>query len=75
MTALGGAVPTFWSRASHELTGYFYQGALSYQTTSMLLSEHAGTHLDAPYHFDERGPAIEASCPCRACSPAPASST
>jgi len=52
-------VPTFWNRASHELTGYFYQGALSYQTTSMLLSEHAGTHLDAPYHFDERGPAID----------------
>jgi kynurenine formamidase len=60
MTALGGAVPTFWSRASHELTGFFYRGELSYQTTSMLLSEHAGTHLDAPYHFDPNGAAIEA---------------
>ena len=25
----------------------------------MLLSEHAGTHLDAPYHFDEAGLAVE----------------
>ena len=59
MTALGGAVPTFWSRASHELTEHFYQAPLSYQTTAMLLSEHAGTHLDAPYHFDEAGLAVE----------------
>jgi kynurenine formamidase len=59
MSALGGAVPTFWNRASHELTGFFYEGALSYQTTSMLLSEHAGTHLDAPYHFDPQGRPIE----------------
>jgi len=60
MTALGGAVPTFWSRASHELTAFFYKNALSYQTTSMLLSEHAGTHIDSPYHFDPDGAAIEA---------------
>ena len=59
MSALGGAIPTFWTRANHEITGYFYQGALSYQTTSLFLSEHAGTHLDAPYHFDEQGLAIE----------------
>ena len=60
MTALGGAVPTFWTRASHELTSFFYKDELSYQTTSMLLSEHAGTHIDAPYHFDPDGAAIEA---------------
>jgi arylformamidase len=60
MTALGGAVPTYWSRASHELTAFFYRNELSYQTTSMLLSEHAGTHIDSPYHFDPDGVAIEA---------------
>jgi arylformamidase len=60
MTALGGAVPTFWARASHELTAFFYRNELSYQTTSMLLSEHAGTHIDSPYHFDPDGAAIEA---------------
>ena len=58
MSALGGAVPTTWTRADHDLTGFFYNGELSYQTTSMFLSEHAGTHLDAPYHFDEQGAAI-----------------
>ena len=58
MSALGGAVPTTWTRADHDLTGFFYEGELSYQTTSMFLSEHAGTHLDAPYHFDEHGAAI-----------------
>jgi kynurenine formamidase len=59
MSALGGAVPTIWTRANHELTSFFYQGEVSYQTTSMFLSEHAGTHLDAPYHFDEHGLAID----------------
>jgi arylformamidase len=59
MSALGGAVPTVWTRANHELTAHFYAGECSYQTTSMFLSEHAGTHLDAPYHFDEQGLAIE----------------
>jgi len=59
MTALGGAVPTLWPRASHALTAFFYRGALSYQTTSMLLSEHAGTHVDAPHHFDEQGRTID----------------
>jgi kynurenine formamidase len=57
MPALG-AVPTYWSRANHALTGHFYKGELSYHTTAMMLTEHAGTHFDVPYHFDEHGPAI-----------------
>lgn len=57
MPALG-AVPTYWTRANHQLTSYFYKGEVSYQTHSMMLTEHAGTHIDAPYHFDEFGPAI-----------------
>lgn len=58
MPALG-ASPTYWTRASHELTGHFYKGKLSYQSHSLFLSEHAGTHLDPPYHFDMTGPAID----------------
>ena len=58
MSALGGAVPTYWNRADHELTAFFSEGEFSYQTTSMFLSEHGGTHLDAPFHFDEHGLAI-----------------
>lgn len=53
-----GATPTYWSRANHTLTSHFYKGELSYLTHSMMLTEHAGTHLDVPYHFDEFGPAI-----------------
>ena len=53
-----GAVPTYWTRANHALTSHFYKGALSYQTHSLFLTEHAGTHFDVPYHFDEEGPAI-----------------
>jgi kynurenine formamidase len=59
MTALGGAVPTTWTRANHTLTAFFYKGECSYQTTSLFLSEHAGTHLDAPYHFDEHAHSID----------------
>jgi len=53
-----GAVPTFWTRASHELTSFFHDGEVSYQSQSMMLNEHAGTHLDAPCHFDQSGIAI-----------------
>lgn len=53
-----GAVPTYWTRANHKLTSHFYNGELSYQTHSLFLTEHAGTHFDVPYHFDENGPAI-----------------
>jgi arylformamidase len=53
-----GAVPTFWTRATHEFTSFFTGGEVSYQSQSMMLNEHAGTHLDAPCHFDETGIAI-----------------
>jgi kynurenine formamidase len=54
-----GAVPTYWSRATHAITEFFYKGELSYQTTALFLSEHAGTHFDVPYHFDPAGRAME----------------
>jgi kynurenine formamidase len=54
-----GAVPTFWTRASHELTSLHSKGDYSYQSHAMLLNEHAGTHLDAPCHFDESGASID----------------
>jgi arylformamidase len=53
-----GAEPTFWTRANHKLTSTFYKGELSYQTHSLFLTEHAGTHFDVPYHFNENGRAI-----------------
>lgn len=53
-----GAEPTYWTRANHKLTSTFYKGELSYQTHSLFLTEHAGTHFDVPYHFNEFGRAI-----------------
>jgi arylformamidase len=53
-----GAEPTYWTRANHKLTSTFYKGELSYQTHSLFLTEHAGTHFDVPYHFNEYGRAI-----------------
>jgi len=54
-----GAEPTYWTRANHKLTSTFYKGELSYQTHSLFLTEHAGTHFDVPYHFNEYGKAIQ----------------
>ena len=53
-----GAEPTYWTRANHKLTATFYKDELSYQTHSLFLTEHAGTHFDVPYHFNEQGRAI-----------------
>lgn len=54
-----GPQPTYWLRASHAATSYSYDGALSYQSHSLFMSEHAGTHLDVPYHFKEAGRTID----------------
>jgi arylformamidase len=58
-----GAEPTYWTRANHKLTSTFYKGELSYQTHSLFLTEHAGTHFDVPYHFNEFGRAIHDYAP------------
>ena len=55
-----GPVPGIWMRANHRVTGHFHGVGKSWQANAMMLSEHAGTHFDPPYHFDEHGPAIEA---------------
>ena len=59
MPALG-AVPVTWNRANHRVTAHFHGEGRSYQAMAMMLSEHAGTHFDPPYHFDEHGRAIDA---------------
>lgn len=55
-----GAVPQYWPRASHRVTSHFHGENRSYHSHAMMLNEHAGTHFDSPYHFDEYGPAIDA---------------
>ena len=54
-----GPVPTTWTRTTHQVTAHFLDGEASYQTNALFLSEHAGTHLDAPYHFDHRGRTLD----------------
>jgi len=54
-----GPVPGIWMRANHRVTGHFHGADGSWQANAMMLSEHAGTHFDPPYHFDEHGPAID----------------
>lgn len=55
-----GAVPQSWPRASHRVTGHAHGEGHSFHSLAMMLNEHAGTHFDPPYHFDEHGPAIDA---------------
>lgn len=55
-----GPVPGIWARANHRVTGHHHGPGRSWQANAMMLSEHAGTHFDPPYHFDEHGPAIDA---------------
>ena len=35
-------------------------GGMAAASDELTLNSHSGTHLDAPYHFDEHGPAIHA---------------
>ena len=52
-------IPIAWNRADHESTSFHYKGELSYQTASMFLAEHAGSHIDAPYHYDPQGLTVD----------------
>lgn len=47
-------------RASHRNTAIFSKNEVSYQSTAIIIDEHEGTHLDAPYHFDEQGLTVDA---------------
>ena len=54
-----GPVPATWVRTPHKVTAHHLGGEASYQTNALFLSEHGGTHLDAPFHFDHRGRTID----------------
>jgi kynurenine formamidase len=44
----------FWPFTHHEVTKKLYQDSSS-ATMALFLSDHAGTHIDAPLHFDPHG--------------------
>lgn len=57
---LSPAFPTFFGVPGIELEKRFDFRRDGFNLYSWRLIEHAGTHLDAPIHFAERGPAAEA---------------
>jgi len=52
-------ITAFWTVDSFESTRIASGGRRGLHNKMMLLSEHAGTHLDAPSHFDENGLSVE----------------
>jgi arylformamidase len=52
-------ITAFWTVDDFESTRRTSQGRRALHNKMMLLSEHTGTHLDAPSHFDETGLSVE----------------
>ncbi|SOD70357.1 kynurenine formamidase [Jatrophihabitans sp. GAS493] len=52
-------VTAFWTVDSFEKTRRLSGGRQGLQNKMMLLSEHTGTHFDAPSHFDEHGLSVD----------------
>lgn len=50
-----GAPTTFWSEDRHESLSKLTSGRFSMESRMMLMSEHAGTHLDSPWHSYPKG--------------------
>jgi len=54
-----GAPTTFWSEDKHESLAKLTGGRFSMESRMMLMSEHAGTHLDSPYHSHPAGRSVD----------------
>lgn len=52
-------ITAFYTVDSFESTRRASDGRRALHNKMMLLSEHTGTHLDAPAHFDEHGLAVD----------------
>jgi arylformamidase len=59
MVNLGAHHCAFWPLETFESTRRHSQGKLRMEGKMMLMSEHCGTHLDAPRHFDEHGAIVD----------------
>lgn len=58
MTCYGSPKTTFWRWYSHEETSEKFEGRVSMEGHCFFATEHLGTHLDAPYHFNPDGKKI-----------------
>ena len=54
-----GAPTTFWSEDRHESLRKLTSGRFSMESRMMLMSEHAGTHLDSPWHSHPEGKTVD----------------
>lgn len=58
MTCYGSPKTTFWKWYSHAETSKKFEGRVSMEGHCFFATEHLGTHLDAPYHFNPNGKKI-----------------
>jgi arylformamidase len=59
MANLGASVASFWPTETHAQTDLYSGGKLVYEQHMFLISEHTGTHLDCPFHFDPKGTTVD----------------
>jgi kynurenine formamidase len=55
MANLGSPTTAFWPTDTYEKTRILSGGRTEFEARMILMSEHCGTHLDAPRHYDPTG--------------------
>jgi arylformamidase len=51
--------PTFWTDPKTAVIEHYRTENLGYNMTQLVMSTHAGTHLDAPFHFLDDGLTVD----------------
>lgn len=59
MPNLGANIAAFWPQETHQHMRAVSGGKLVSESRMILVNEHIGTHVDAPYHFDEHGITVD----------------
>jgi arylformamidase len=62
--------PTFWPDPKTAVLPHLSIPNLKYNITQLIMSNHLGTHLDAPFHFFDEGRTVENVDPGRGFGPA-----
>ena len=59
MPNLGSPETAFWPTDTFDKTRILSEGRTSFEARMILMSEHCGTHLDAPRHYDPKGTPVD----------------
>jgi len=59
MPNLGSPVTAFWPTDTFEKTRVLSGGRTAFEARMILMSEHCGTHLDAPKHYDQTARSVD----------------